>query len=509
MSGKPDKRSSNRRDTAPLGVMASIDNERPVLVVLAGGTQGRRYPLDRKEEILLGRSPDADIMVDTADASRIHARIYRRLDGELVIEDRGSRNGTSVNNVPVRLHVLRPGDRIRLGNEAVFLFTRQSPVEDKFLEAQKMESVGRLAGGIAHDFNNLMAALLTDLDYLKAVCGDREDATNCLANMEKAATRAAELTGQLLSFAQQMPLESQSVDVSALVGEVGELARRTFDPAVTIRTLVEPGLWVLGDRTQLRQMMVNLCLNAQDAMMPGGGELEVQAELRQLTRVETDALPPLVPGPHLQLTVRDSGHGMDEETLRSAFEPFFTTKDVGEGTGLGLAAVYGIVKKHGGQVELESTPGGGTVVTIWLSACTPRKSQDHEAPTEVSLPAIGGTVLIADPGSEEREQLRAWIEELGYRALTAKDGQEVLRQFVEHRSTICLVMLDPMLPRLSGMEAFRRLKRLDPGVKVVLLAGLEAASVDDLSTEGLSAVLRKPFNADLLRRVVERATGRG
>jgi signal transduction histidine kinase len=493
-----------RRDTAPLGVMAPIENERPVLVVLAGGAQGRRYLLDRKEEILIGRSPDADIVIDTADASRIHARIYLRLDGELVIEDRGSRNGTSVNNVPIRLHVLHPGDRIRLGNEAVFLFTRQSPVEDKFLEAQKMESVGRLAGGIAHDFNNLMAALLADVEYLKTLCDGREDAIDCLANMEKAASRAAELTNQLLSFAQQVPFDSQAIEMSELVKDIGELVRRTFDPNITTRTLVEPELRVLGDRAQLRQMLINLCLNAQDAM-PEGGELEIQAELRQLTRVETDALPPLVPGPHVQLTVRDSGCGMDEDALSSAFEPFFTTKDVGEGTGLGLAAVYGIIKKHGGQVELESAPGSGTVATIWLSAYNPKKTHDHKAPTDGAAPAISGTVLIAVPSSKEREQLTAWVEGLGYRALVAQDGQEALRQFVEHRPTIRLVMLDSVLPKLSGKEVFHRLRRLDPDVRVVFLAGLELGSVDNLTCDGVEAVLRKPFNADLLRRVVERA----
>jgi len=506
-----------RHNTSPPGMMAEPAQDRAVLVVLSGGTQGSRHLLD-KGEVVLGRATDADIQVDTDDASRYHARIFRRPDGEQVIEDRGSRNGTSVNNIPIKRHVLKPGDRIRLGNQAVFLFTRQSPLEDKFLDAQKLESIGRLAGGIAHDFNNLMASLLADIGYLKSVCDAKDpppDAKECLDNMERAARRSVELTSQLLSFAQQVAVDIQRLDLSDLVQDVARFLGRTFGPNIEIRTEeLRPGLHILGDRTQLRQLLVNLCLNARDAM-PGGGTLTVRGEIAELSAAQAQDLPPLHPGPHVLLSVTDTGCGMDANTRSRIFEPFFTTREVGQGTGLGLAAVYGIVKKHNGQIHVESEPGQGATFHLWIPAHVSQERPRVSAPTAGALPQmiretaddlrLMGDVLVAEDDLTLRKEISQWIQQMGHRVLVAKDGHEALMQLLEHRQTIQLVVLDMVMPRLSGKETFRRLRQLDPGVKVLMVSGyVDPGRVDELKQQGINEFLGKPFSEATLRDAVRR-----
>jgi len=498
-------RTQVRRTTAPPSPLTEPTQDLPVLVVLSGGAQGYRHHLDQ-DEIVLGRSPDADIQIDSDDASRFHARIFKQ-NGEVLIEDQGSCNGTSVNNLPIKRQVLMPGDRVRLGNSAVFLFTRQSPLEDKFLEAQKLESIGRLAGGIAHDFNNLMASLLADIDYLKRQqVSPPAETQECLENMDRAARRSVELTGQLLSFTQQGAYLSQVVDVADLVEEVAAFLRHSLSPGITIRTKIEPGLEVVGDRPQLRQMLANLCLNARDAM-PEGGQLEIRAKL---CPTGSESLP------HVQLCVTDTGCGMDASTQSRIFEPYFTTKEVGQGSGLGLAAVYGIVKKHNGKIEVQSTPSRGTSFTLWFAARCPQRVRKVEGGTIAAVPRVAcetplsGDIIVAEDDVALRKDVSAWLAEMGHRVLPARDGHEALMQYLEHRKSVRLVVLDMVMPRLGGKETFRRLRQLDPLLKIMVISGyIDQAAADDLLRDGVSGFLSKPFDAHMLREAIRRALDEG
>jgi signal transduction histidine kinase len=339
----------------------------PRVLVISGPQSGRVFALEAESTI--GRDPAATVSLVADDVSRRHARIRQETCG-YVLDDLGSRNGTSVDGVPAKRHVLKVGDRVKVGTSNVLLFTHRDDCEAQWLHSQKMEAVGRLAGGVAHDFNNLLSVSLSNIGYLRGLCDEgqvqADELRACLDDMEAASQRAAELTRQLLHFSRQARMEQTSVDMSALAHEVEELIRRAITEKIVIRSSVAPGITAIGDRTQLYQMLVNLCLNARDAMTPSGGELTLT-----LTAVDLDdpaaTFPVTLPtGGHLLLTVCDTGVGMDDATQAQIFEPFFTTKGLGKGSGLGLAVAHGIVKTHGGEIVVDSQPSRGTTFRVYL-----------------------------------------------------------------------------------------------------------------------------------------------
>lgn len=353
----------------PTRPTSDLPQDVPFLVVLTGDSPGHQYPVDK--QVVIGRSTQATIQLSTENVSRLHARITHDKSGEYVIEDLGSRNGTQVNDMQIERHTLQEGDRIQIGGGTIFRFTHRSPLEEKFLQAQKLESIGRLAGGIAHDFNNLMASLLADIRYLQGLAAQgnlpADEALECLSTMEQAARRSVELTRQLLGFAQGGKYASTAVNLSALIEVVLEFLGRAFGHDIQVETQLEANLVVRGDRAQLQQVLINICLNARDAM-PDGGKLTICGSTTHLDGARAVNMSPLAAGHHVLVTIQDSGTGMDEPTRKRAFEPYFTTKDVGKGSGLGLAAAYGIVNNHGGLLQLDSQLDQGTTVRIYLPA---------------------------------------------------------------------------------------------------------------------------------------------
>jgi signal transduction histidine kinase len=341
------------------------DDSSLVLVVLAGEEPGRRFPL-RNATVILGRDPACDVPVNDRRVSRQHARIEPEEDGSFLLVDNGSSNGTLVNGERIEQRHIDIGDRIGLGRGVVLLLTRAGRFDDQLIQAQKLQALGQLSGRIAHDFNNILTTILTNVSYLRRADPiDPDDLKDAIADIELAARSGAELTEGLLSFSNKGELVQDTVNVAHVVREAERLIRRALGDSVRFSVSVEDDLFVFGHHQQLVNALLNLGLNANDAM-PSGGRLTIRAftEEVQEHRASADWM---IPGQYVTIVVEDTGIGMNEATARRVFEPFFTTKGE-KGTGMGLATVYGTIREHGGNVRVTSREGTGTVFRIDIPA---------------------------------------------------------------------------------------------------------------------------------------------
>ncbi|MCA9670256.1 MAG: response regulator [Myxococcales bacterium] len=479
------------------------------LTALGGPVAGSTFDVGLSES-LIGRRDPAEIVLNDRAVSSRHARLVCTVSDEgdeptaqYLLEDLGSKNGTFLNGRRLeqnKLVSLAVGDRMRVGS-TVLLFSRHDPVEEQLLQSRKMEALGRLAGGVAHDFNNLLGALLGNVNYLQAQPPTTEELAECLADMEAATRRGMELTMQLLGFARGGSSDIKPIDVREVIEQTMRLLERTFDRAISVRSHIDDGLCVLADRSQLQQVLMNVCINARDAM-PGGGELSLSAALTTI-REDSNTAAFLSDGNYVRLRVGDSGCGMDSATVERAFDPFFTTKPRGEGTGLGLATVYGIVSDHGGHVELESELLVGTTVTIYLPALDPSIRPEPPQPSQHETDRIGGVVLVIDDEEPVRRSTQRLLKRFGFEVLCADDGAQGLAIFEAHRELIDLVLLDVIMPEMAGDEVYERLREIDPEQPVVLMTGYAPGEQSRrlVNQSGLD-VLKKPFDADQLRAAV-------
>lgn len=342
------------------------------LVCLVGRQAGQTFGLGTRS-LTIGRDADVDIRVEGHDVSRRHAAIEWH-DGHYQLRDLGSRNGTTINSIPVRTAVLQIGDRIQLGATALLVYAHDDELERRAARLQKLESLAHLAGGMVHDFKNTLGVILANVDIVSAILRARADEDPdllaCLADVQTATRSGTELAQRLLFFARRdVAAPTSPVNLARLVAEVRAMIRHSFDrrPGIRITVDVAADLQVRGQPGELQHALLNLCLNARDAM-PNGGELSIAARAIVLAQVEALELHLPAPGPFVELQVTDDGIGMDAATLAHVFEPFFTTKRPGEGTGLGLSTVYGVVRSHGGNVLVESVRGKGTCFRILLPA---------------------------------------------------------------------------------------------------------------------------------------------
>jgi signal transduction histidine kinase/CheY-like chemotaxis protein len=379
--------------------------------------------------------------------------------------------------------------------------TEQKKLEEQLRQSQKMEAVGRLAGGVAHDFNNLLTIINGYAEMVLHDLPPDDPAAVPIREIHAAGERAAALTRQLLAFSRRQVLSPQVLDLNALVADMGKMLRRLIGEDVLLEHVAGPSPPVLADRGQLEQVVLNLAVNARDAM-PGGGRLTLSTA--PLVVDETCPAPhPGVPaGSYAVLTVADTGYGMHPQTLARIFEPFFTTKEVGKGTGLGLAMVYGIIKQSGGFIYAASAPGRGATFTIYLPATEPVRSQGGPE-TDMAVVARGTeTILLVEDEEAVRGMTREALQLCGYTILDASQGVEALRLCAEHAGPLHLVLTDVVMPEMGGPELVRRLTASRPDLKVLFMTGYTT----DSTLRGLSPhaapVLHKPFTLRDLSRIV-------
>jgi signal transduction histidine kinase/ActR/RegA family two-component response regulator len=503
------------------------------LSVLLGRDEGTTYQLGSDGTI--GRGADSTVRLPDRGVSRHHARIKQLPNGQFSIEDLGSRNGTLVNGHAMTKCQLESGARIQLGPRCLLLFSLHDDLEESLLQSKKVEIIGRLSAGINHDFNNLLCVILSNAAYLLELPRDlplgHTEVRECLEDMRAAAQAGAEVTHRLGTLAQSGTMAQETIDFSMLCHETIEVLRGTFPKSVRIAAHVQPAICVRGIRSHLRQLLLNPCLNARDAMLEGGGTLSIELVVKTVEELET--MPMLRASYYAVVTFTDTGRGMTPEVLGSAFEPFFTTKAIDLGRGLGLAAVRKVASDHGGTVELKSELGVGTRLRLVLPVedVDARRVED-----KASLLAVAGSSATAQPdpktananASTSESLIRPAEADAPRRSVLLAEGDEALgRTFARslRRAGYDVVWT------ANAADALDSVRHADAAFDVILLdlddAGIAAGEPElraansapiiglcsapdlhdavTLASYGPDRILRKPLDPAVLVRVVSLA----
>ncbi len=379
-----------------------------------------------------------------------------------------------------------------------FDITGQKELEEQLFRAQRMESIGTLASGVAHDLNNILSPILMSMPLLREeLPQDLRD--RIVANVEASAQRGAEVVKQVLTFARGVRGERVLVQVGHLVEEMAKIAQQTFPKSIEVSTRYPAGIWaVLADPTQLHQILLNLCVNARDAM-PHGGKLTIGLDNFTVDEHFAGMAPGAQSGPHVLISVADTGTGIPPETIDKIFDPFFTTKEMGKGSGLGLSTVIGIVKSHGGFLTVESEVGTGTTFKIFLPA-NDTEGAAISTDNPASLPLGNGElVLVVDDEENILRVTQPILEKYGYRVLTAADGPEALAIFAKQMNEIEVVLADVMMPLMDGVDLARVLSKMSPHTPVIACSGhCEEIREAQLKEAGVKMLLRKPYDTQKL-----------
>ncbi len=380
-------------------------------------------------------------------------------------------------------------------------------LQKQLVMAQKMEAIGTLAGGLAHDFNNFLGVILGFASLVRNRLGSSDPLREPVGMIERSAREAAELTRALLGLTRHDEPHREPADLKAVVESVIKIARRTFDRRIHVETQItsEPA-WVRGDPTQLEQAILNLCLNARDAM-PESGQLSLQVSSADLGREDRILPPQHSPGRYVRVDVKDTGAGVDPSLLPHVFEAFFTTKGSTGGSGLGLAMVHAIVESHGGFLEVDSRVGWGSLFSVFVPAVESRNERKAGPPEKLDRIEEGsGTVLVVDDEPMVRAFAEQGLEKLGYIVLSAESGRQACEIFASPARRIDCVLLDLVMPDMSGLETYRKLRDIDPHVRVILSSGYServvAREVPDLGAAGF---LDKPYTLEALSHAIKKA----
>lgn len=468
-----------------------------------------RHGLKSREELLGRAMTECYPGIDATDMFAVlrksmDQRIHEQMENEFTYPD-GSRGWFELRFIPVPegVCILSLDISERKRSEAELERT-----EAQLRHAQKMEAVGRLAGGVAHDFNNILSAILsyTDLllDDLKPTDPLRED----IEEIEKAGQRAAELTNQLLAFSRQQLLEQRAVDVNQILGGIEKMLRRLLGADVELTLLPAPAVGtVMADPGAIEQILVNLVVNARDAM-PTGGKLTIETRNTELDEDYAREHLDVTPGQYVMFAVSDTGAGMDRETQARVFEPFFTTKDKDKGTGLGLSTTFGIAKQSGGHIWLYSEPGKGTTFKVYLPRAE-NAPETSSSPPSAQSSRGHETILLVEDDDQVRAVARTILRRRGYRVLEATNAGEALLACEQHTATIHLLLTDIVMPRMSGRQLAERLADLRPKMKVLFMSGYtDEAVMQHGVLESEVAYLQKPITPETLARRVREVLGR-
>ena len=413
------------------------------------------------------------------------------------------------NPVPVDVHArVLVGDGQVVGVTAIARdLSERDRLENELRQAQKMEAVGRLATGIAHDFNNIITVLLGYSDELIEEAAPNTTLHAAAVEVRRAADRASALTQQLLAFSRRQVSVAQTVELNQVITHMEDLIRRLIGPEIGLRISLDPELSpISADAQQIGQVMMNLVVNARDAM-PGGGTLSIATANVELGHEHLD----VIPGPHVALLVTDTGLGMTAEVRDRMFEPFFTTKDSGRGTGLGLSMVQAIVRQSGGHISIVSEPNRGTTFQVYF----PRQADPSAAPMPaLSVPPTQivrgeGVVLLAEDDRSVRRLVVAELTRRGFTVLEAEDGAAALEMFRKEKDRVDILVTDVVMPRMNGADLAKAAERIHPGLKILFISGHPERAGAGLDPTGVTNLLMKPFTADTLAaRIKELITGR-
>jgi PAS domain S-box-containing protein len=509
------------RDKAELSAAESryrtlVERLPAVTYVAELGASGPWHYVSPQIESMLGFSPAEWLSDPTSWINRIHAEDRENV---LAVEEHFQEK-RDLFQAEYRL-LARDGRVLWFRDEAVMLptaegqpflmqgvmydITERKRLEDQLRHSQKMEAVGLLAGGVAHDFNNLLMLIQAHNERLRAGLAPGAPAQKESLGIEHAVTRAASLTGRLLAFSRKQVLQPKVIDLNEVLSEVAKMLDRLIEKNIALRVAPAPQIWpVKADPAQVEQLIMNLAVNARDAM-PQGGQLLIETRNAEISGAHPRLRDGVRPGRYMILVVSDTGIGMDSETQAHMFEPFFTTKEPGKGTGLGLAIVYGVVKQLGGWTHVDSKPGQGTTFEIYLP-----RAEETKAPATVekildlaSVPKGTETILLVEDEDGIRELATDFLQGRGYMVLTAMDGHEALRIAEGHEDLIHLLVTDIVMPNVGGKELSERLRQVRPQIKVLFMSGYPdhpALASADLGTQ--STVLQKPFSLDMLAHKV-------
>jgi len=383
--------------------------------------------------------------------------------------------------------------------------TQKKQLEQKFIRAQRLESIGTLASGIAHDLNNVLTPILMTAQILETQVKD-EKPRQLIPILIANAKRGANLVKQVLSFARGMEGERTILQIKHLLIEIQNIIKETFPKSIILTTEIPQSLWtVCGDATQLHQVLMNLCINARDAM-PNGGTLSLKSENLLIDDHYIQTHTDFKPGAYVLISIIDTGVGIKPTLIDRIFEPFFTTKDVGQGTGLGLSTVLGIVKAHGGFINVYSQENKGSEFQVYLPA---QDTSEIMETTEISPPrGHGETILVVDDEPAICEITKASLENYNYRVMTAHDGIEAIALYVEHRDQISLILTDIVMPSMDGLTSIRTLKKINPHLKIIAFSGLAPSDkINAAYNMGVTAFLCKPFTATQLLQTISAVNG--
>jgi CheY-like chemotaxis protein len=376
-------------------------------------------------------------------------------------------------------------------------------MEEQLRQAQKMDAVGQLAGGVAHDFNNVLTVITAYSQMVLEVCGEDDPRRADLTEIRKAAERGAALTRQLLAFSRKQIVQPRAIDLNGVIVEAEKMLRRVLVEEVALVTRLDPNLGaVRADPGQVEQVLMNLVLNARDAIR-GSGRITIETAAITLTADQLDRHLGAVPGAYALLAVTDTGSGMDRATQERVFEPFFTTKERGRGTGLGLSTVYGIAKQSGGDIWIYSEPGHGTTIKIYLPLTDTEVAivpPSHPLATSV---AASGTILVVEDDHIISAIIERSLGSSGYRVLTARNGNDALRISDAFPEPIDLVLTDVIMPEMGGPQLVAHLAERRPGIAVIYMSGYTDGELTDRGVVGsVVSFIEKPFSPDDLKKAI-------